>query len=358
MALPKFQLYLRGYTGGWDFDADYIDYICAQHAGQRLDVVISSPGGRLDTALRVSAAFARHGDVHVHYSAMNASAATIAGMGAKEITMDKLGAFWLVHKSSILLDVFRQVNSADMAGIIQSLQERIKQHETFDAQIAEMYAKRCKRTPEELADLMSEEKWLSSTQALEWGFIDRLIDNEEPEAVPESVVCAMREAGLPSIPKELRGSSLRARIEETVGGILESFGLKRIQPEPEESAEDIADTIESTEDPTDPTFDTHQNSNDMNPTVTPQATTQPSAGVETTPQASVETPTAESAQIAELRAQLAERDARIAELESTPGAETLDVVESSKPATTSRSSLEALADNFSEARALMDSCGF
>ena len=67
----KYQMHLRGYVGGWDFDAVYVDYILNKYKDQPVNVLIDSLGGELATALSIVASFRRHGNVHVHFVGMN-----------------------------------------------------------------------------------------------------------------------------------------------------------------------------------------------------------------------------------------------------------------------------------------------
>lgn len=97
--VKNYDLRLKGFVGYWDFDSDYVDYILDKFADRKVDVLIDSTGGQLASALSISAAFKNHGDVHVHFVSLNASAATIASLGAKVITMDS-HAHYLVHRCS------------------------------------------------------------------------------------------------------------------------------------------------------------------------------------------------------------------------------------------------------------------
>ena len=51
MAKQNYSLHLKGYVGGWDFDADYVDYILAKNADKEVHVLIDSLGGSLAKAL-------------------------------------------------------------------------------------------------------------------------------------------------------------------------------------------------------------------------------------------------------------------------------------------------------------------
>ena len=99
MPQTQYNLHLKGYVGGADFDRNYVDYVLAKNAGKEVNVLIDSLGGNLATALSIAAAFKNHGKVSVHFVGMNASAATIASLGASHISIDK-NAMYLVHKCS------------------------------------------------------------------------------------------------------------------------------------------------------------------------------------------------------------------------------------------------------------------
>jgi hypothetical protein len=85
-----YQLHLKGFVGGYDFDADYVDYILNKNKDSEVHVLIDSLGGRSNTALSIFSAFKRHGNVNVHFVGMNASAATIASLGIDEDTFDRI----------------------------------------------------------------------------------------------------------------------------------------------------------------------------------------------------------------------------------------------------------------------------
>lgn len=328
MPTPEFDIFLRGDVGGWDFNADFVEWCVDQKSGQPLHVLVSSPGGRLDTALRVASAFARHGDVHVHYTGMNASAATIIGMNAARVTMDA-SAFWLVHQSSFFIDIWRQQNSTDLRQLAADLEARAADLETFDSTIAAMYARRCRKDAAELAALMAEEKWITAAQALEWGFVDEVIDPdpaEETKPIPRSMVLALHEAGLPPLPDSAR-TEQAPLMERIIRAVKSAFNSPRAAEAPATQA-----------------------------TQATQATTQSPRSTET------QTPSQAMPTVPELQAQLEAAQARIAELEAAPAAGTTTVVntaaapgsaEEAAP-TAQVSRMAAYADEMAQARQLYD----
>lgn len=194
----KYDLHLKGYVGGWDFDANYVDYVIKDSTKTEISVLISSTGGSVNTALNVSDAFRRHGNVTVHFVGMNASAATIASLGAKKITIDA-DALYLVHKASLTVDVWKSLNSDKTQELIESLQKNINTLNKIDLILASAYARRCKKTVAELSQLMAEEKWITAHEAKEWGFVDEVTNYEDDEKTTASALMAeaLQNAGLP-----------------------------------------------------------------------------------------------------------------------------------------------------------------
>ena len=193
-----YQLHLKGFVGGYDFDADYVDYILNKNKESEVHVLIDSLGGRSNTALSIFSAFKRHGNVNVHFVGMNASAATIASLGAKHITMDS-SAMYLVHKCSVGFFEWGQLNSDGLQALIDNIEHQKADLDKLDANIAQMYATRCKKEPAELLELMKAGGWLTAQEALAWGFVDELTDYEDEDApiLTDTMANAMSAAGIP-----------------------------------------------------------------------------------------------------------------------------------------------------------------
>lgn len=196
MGKTKYQLHLKGFVGDWNFDSNYVDYILDKHANEEVNVLIDSLGGRVDTALSILSAFRRHGNVNVHYVGMNASAATIAGLGAKRITIAS-SAMYLVHKCSNIVFKWANLNADQIEAFIDELKAQKKNQDTIDINIATQYSVKCKKDKEALLELMKEGGWLSAQQALEWGFVDEIIEDSQKITLPEGTIKAMVDAGMP-----------------------------------------------------------------------------------------------------------------------------------------------------------------
>lgn len=80
MSKTAYNISLKGYVGGYDFDRSTVDRELAKNDGKQVNVLIDSLGGSLATGLSISAAFKNHhGQVNVHFVRLNASAGASCG---------------------------------------------------------------------------------------------------------------------------------------------------------------------------------------------------------------------------------------------------------------------------------------
>jgi len=203
-------------------------------------VLIDSLGGSLATALSIVAAFRQHGNVHVHFVGMNASAATIASLGAKHISIDS-SAMYLVHKCSMEFFQWASANSDKLADIIKDATKMKSDLEKMDANVAQMYADKCSNSQEELLALMKKGGWLTAKEALEWGFVDEITDYAEDAApvITDSIAADMASSGIPvpsQLPRE-QSSTVFARFIEALSNIFKSNSNAHCQMEQEQHNE-------------------------------------------------------------------------------------------------------------------------
>lgn len=200
-----YDLTLKGFVGGWDFDSDYIDYVLNKKKDSPVCVLIDSLGGYTHTGLSVSSAFRNHGDVSVTFRGMNASAATIAALGAKHVAMEE-DALYLIHKCSVTVFEWASMTEEQLKEHIEKLEHTRQNSMKVDIAVARAYAKRTGKTTDDLLSLMSKELWLTADEAKEYGFIDEVIKTEEKKSevvLTSSMEDKFKEAGIP-IPSMLK----------------------------------------------------------------------------------------------------------------------------------------------------------
>lgn len=198
MSKTAYHISLKGYVGGYDFDRSTVDRELAKNEGKQVNVLIDSLGGSLSTGLSISAAFKNHGNVNVHFVGLNASAATIASLGAAHISIDA-GAMYLVHQCSMAFFEWGSLNSAQFATLIADCEKIKADLDKLDLNCAQLYAARCKRKTEDLLALMKVGGWLTAKEALDWGFVDEITDlaDEPAPKLTDALASAMASEGMP-----------------------------------------------------------------------------------------------------------------------------------------------------------------
>lgn len=201
----SYHLKLKGYVGGYDFDTDYVDYTLDKHKDEDVSVLIDSLGGAVNTGFSISSAFHSHGRVSVHFRGMNASAATVASLGARHISMDS-SAMYLAHKCSSPVMEWAMMNADQLRSKAEELIKTAENLDKIDVNIATMYATRCKKEPQQLLALMKEGGWLTAKEALDWGFVDEITDDEDATrpSLDKKTAAALNAAGipLPNVPMD------------------------------------------------------------------------------------------------------------------------------------------------------------
>lgn len=198
MAKTAYHISLKGYVGGYDFDRSTVDSTLAKNEGKEVNVLIDSLGGSLATGLSISAAFRNHGKVNVHFVGLNASAATIASLGAAHISIDA-GAMYLVHQCSMAFFEWGCLNSAQFDTLIADCEKIKADLDKLDLNCAQLYARKCRKPTADLLALMKVGGWLTAKEALDWGFVDEITDlaDEPAPKLTDSLASAMANAGMP-----------------------------------------------------------------------------------------------------------------------------------------------------------------
>ena len=332
MPQSKYNLHLKGIVGGADFDRNYVDYVLSKNDGKDVSVLIDSLGGSLASALSIAAAFRNHGSVSVHFVGMNASAATIASLGAAHISMDR-NAMYLVHKCSSEFFEWGSLNADQFRSVIADCQKAVADLDKLDLNVAQMYAAKCSKPTDDLLDLMRSGGWLSAKEALEWGFVDEVteLDGEEAPKLSEATASAMVAAGMPlpdvAVESASHGDDMFQRFFDRLAAMFSSKAKPKPNPPMNKVFKSICALLQ----------------------VESIAITDGNASLSDVQLAAIE------AELAAKSAAIAELKSAFESLKSAPADSTTAVVDDqAKPSAEPRSAIEQYCDAYNSAKALFN----
>ncbi len=169
---------IDNYIGRWGYSKELLRYDLDGTQKDGAVLRISSLGGEVFHALDMYNQIASHGNVEVLFAGPSASAATFLAMAAKHISIVD-NCFLLVHKVMAGVDNYGLFNEEELDELIRNLKVIRSENREFDKAIAHIYAKRTGRAHEQMIRRMRQGTWMSAQQALEEGFVDRIVEPDE-----------------------------------------------------------------------------------------------------------------------------------------------------------------------------------
>lgn len=167
---------------------------------------IDSLGGDVAQAIGISNIMKERGNVTAQIVGFCASAATWVGYGCDKVVINDDCAF-LIHKSTISVDIYQNVNADDLDALITKLQNEKKSNDAVDLIIAQKYINHSagKTNLQDILNLMTEERWMLPDEALQLGLVDEIsqehILNQSNMLADMHVMNAMK---LPELPENFR----------------------------------------------------------------------------------------------------------------------------------------------------------
>ena len=129
---------------------------------------LNSYGGSCNAATRMYDDIRAYpGKVLLTVSGTAASAATVLSMAANKLEMTP-GSLWMIHDPSTVA----WGNERDLMGAIDLLR-------ACKESILNVYGKRCRKKREDVAAMMTATTWMDAQSALDNGFIDSIVDDEQ-----------------------------------------------------------------------------------------------------------------------------------------------------------------------------------
>ncbi len=230
----KYDFYITGtigvafdwWTGQQGTTAKMVRNFLREHKDEELTIAVSSPGGYLDEGITIGELIKDHGKCNMVVVGMTASAATVLCMKAKSVKIAK-GSMMLIHNSSYMLDVWTSANKHGIDNLIAEFRKYRDDLDTFDKAIAEIYSTRNHKSLDDNLSQMDKEKWMLAQDALDFGLVDAILDDEESTAHSKAIknVYASHRGlaehyGLPDIPIEEGEKSTMRRFRDGLRSIM------------------------------------------------------------------------------------------------------------------------------------------
>ena len=196
------------WTGQRGTTANQVRNFLDAHKDEDVHIAVCSPGGYVDAGLQIYQHIRNHGRVHCHIIGMTASAATFLTMGAREVDMVD-GSLMLIHNASTEVMEWQMANKEQLDQLIAIFQKERKDLDTIDRVIASLYAKRNGKSVEDCMEKMTEAAWLSPQDALDFGLIDSIVDDDDVKKKSNRLRTTFtnsifKDFGLPSLPADTK----------------------------------------------------------------------------------------------------------------------------------------------------------
>ena len=246
--MEVFEFEVSGAIDHYGYQRSNIRYYLNKNKDKEVRCKINSPGGSVNEAIAISKLFAEHGNVTVEFIGFCASCVTFMAFGAKKIIAYE-DTLWLCHKCMVPVDVSKMMNADEVDNFIKKLENDKKSQEAIDTIIASKYFNRCSskgKTMKDVVDLMAEEKWITSAEALEWGFIDEV--QKESKVVNDMrdfMVMNCVEFKLPALPVAQTPKAVEpAKVENVLTSLFNWF-KKEFTDVPQNEVQPVVSNIQS-----------------------------------------------------------------------------------------------------------------
>ena len=134
-------------------------------------IYINSPGGDCIAASQIYTMLLEYsGNVTVKIDALAASAATVIAMAGNSVLMSPTAMFMIHNPMTLAIGDSQEMRKA------QEMLNEVKES------ILNAYHLRTKQPRAKLSNWMDAETWMNANKAKEWGFIDGLLEGNEPQS--------------------------------------------------------------------------------------------------------------------------------------------------------------------------------
>ncbi|MCH3994134.1 MAG: Clp protease ClpP [Prevotella sp.] len=210
----KYDYYITGtigeeydwFTGTKGTTSVMVKDFLEKNKNKEVNILVSSPGGFLDEGIAIGEYIAAHGKCNMYIVGMTASAATVLCMKAKSVNIAQ-GSMILIHNASYTIDEWGSANKQGFDALIEKFKKEREDLDTFDKGIAQIYSQKNGRSIEENLSKMNESKWMLSDEAIKFGLVDSIFDDDNSKTAARNICQKVANKGgiaehygLPDIP--------------------------------------------------------------------------------------------------------------------------------------------------------------
>lgn len=194
-----YSISIDSHIGPWGYSKNYIRSQMSGLKNKPVNVRVSSLGGSVDDALDIRQQFLDHGNVTCYLFGYVASAATILATGARKTCMSRY-AFYLIHKVSNWVDAWGNYNADQIQQLIDDLKANKLENDKMDLVLANLYANKCRKKVDDILPILKEGRWLTASEALEYGFIDEIVEDGTKLNFDDAMKTRFNMFHLPALP--------------------------------------------------------------------------------------------------------------------------------------------------------------
>ncbi|HCW7362543.1 TPA: Clp protease ClpP [Staphylococcus aureus] len=198
-----------------------------EFSDEDVDIIINSNGGNLVASSEIYTHLRAHkGKVNVRITAIAASAASLIAMAGDHIEMSPIARMMIHNPSSIAQGEAKDLNHA-----AETL-EHVGQI------MAEAYAVRAGKNKQELVEMMARETWLNADEAIEQGFADsKMFENDNMQIVASNTQVLSKDVLNRVTALVSKTPEVNIDIDAIANKVIEKINMKE-----KESEIDVADS--------------------------------------------------------------------------------------------------------------------
>lgn len=198
-----------------------------EFSDEDVDIIINSNGGNLVAGSEIYAHLRAHkGKVNVRITAIAASAASLIAMAGDHIEMSPVARMMIHNPSSIAQGEAKDLNHA-----AETL-EHVGQI------MAEAYAVRAGKNKQELVEMMARETWLNADEAIEQGFADsKMFENDNMQIIASNTQVLSKDVLNRVTALVSKTPEVNIDIDAIANKVIEKINMKE-----KESEIDVADS--------------------------------------------------------------------------------------------------------------------